>query len=117
MATRPGIAPVSTAHAAFSAELSQYGWSPHLYIKVVRVGIHLVPEDAIRGSARCIADDEHAPAGNIDPDGISLADGSFGDRLACPAARSSPVLSAHRGRLQRFTGIPCRPGLPGLPQG
>jgi hypothetical protein len=70
------------------------------YIKVVRAGIHLVLEDAIRGSARCVADDEHAPAGYIDPDEVSLAGGSFGGRLACPAARSSPVPPAHRGRLQ-----------------
>ena len=35
-------------------------------IKVVRVGIHLVLEDAIRGSTRCMADDEHAPGPDRD---------------------------------------------------
>ena len=44
-------------------------------VEVVWVSIHLVLEDAIRGSARCIADDEHAPTGNIDPDGIGRVGG------------------------------------------
>ena len=61
-------------------------------VKVVWVSIHLVLEDAIRGSARCIADDEHAPTGNIDPDGIGLVGGSFADWLALPAAGSPPRL-------------------------
>ena len=60
-------------------------------IKAVRVGIHLVLEDAIRGSTRCMADDEHAPTGNIDPDGISLVGGSFGDRLAWTGLGWHPV--------------------------
>ena len=48
-------------------------------VKMVWVGIHLVLEDAIRGSARCIADDEHALTGNIDPDCASLVGSSSGD--------------------------------------
>src|ERR1039457_4369165 len=41
-------------------------------IKVARPGIRLVFEDAVRDSSRCEADDEHAPAGNIHPSGMSL---------------------------------------------
>ncbi len=42
-------------------------------VKVVGGGFHLVLKDAVGGSARCIADGEHAPDANIDPDGIRLA--------------------------------------------
>ena len=73
-------------------------------VKVVWVSIHLVLEDAIRGSTRCMADDEHAPTGNIDPDGIGLVGGSFADWLALPAAGSPPWLPTHRGHLQLLTG-------------
>ena len=73
-------------------------------VKVVWVSIHLVLEDAIRGSARCIADDEHEPTGNIDPDGIGLVGGSLADWLALPAAGSPPWLPTHRGHLQLLTG-------------
>src|SRR5271166_3360571 len=55
-------------------------------IQVVRGGFHLVLKDAMGGSARCIADDEHAPTANTDPDGIRLASGSPGDRPARPVA-------------------------------
>ena len=50
-------------------------------IKVVRGGFHLVLKDAIGGSARCIADGEHALTANIDPDGIRLAAVSGTGRL------------------------------------
>jgi hypothetical protein len=73
-------------------------------IKVVRVGIHLVLEDAVRGSARRIADDEHAPTGGFYPDGIGPVGGSFGGRPARPAAGSSPLLPAHSGHLHQFHG-------------
>jgi len=81
-------------------------------VKVVWVSIHLVLEDAIWGSARCIADDEHAPTANIDPDGIGLVGGSFADWLALPAAGSLPWLPTHRGHLQLFTGTFHQPALP-----
>jgi hypothetical protein len=68
--------------------------------QVVHVGVHLVLEDAVRGSARCPAGDEHAPAANIDPDGIILIAGSFAGRPAHRTAGSPLVLPAHRGRLQ-----------------
>ena len=70
-------------------------------VKVVGGGFHLVLKDAVGGSARCIADDEHAPDANIDPDGIRLADGSPGDRPARPVAGASLVLPAHGGHLQQ----------------
>ena len=70
-------------------------------IKVVRAGLHLVRKDAVGGSARCIADDEHAPTANIDSDGIRLAGGSLGDRQARPVAGASLVLPAHGGHLQQ----------------
>ena len=72
-------------------------------LKVVRGGFHLVLKDAIGGSARCIADDEHAPIANIDPDGIRLAGGSLGDRPARPVAGASLVFPAHGGHLQQST--------------
>ncbi len=43
---------------------------PVTHIKIVRPGIHLVFEDAVWDSSRCEADDEHAPTGNLDPDGM-----------------------------------------------
>src|ERR1035438_8283024 len=81
-------------------------------IKVVWVGIHLVLEDAIRGPTRCIADDEHAPAGNVVPDWASLVGSNSGDRPSRPAARSSPLPPTHRGHLQQFTDTPHQPALP-----
>jgi hypothetical protein len=86
-------------------------------VKVVRVGVHLVLEDAIRGSARCVADDEHAPTGNIDPDGIGFVGGSFADRPALWAAGSPPLLPTHRGHLQPFTGTLHQPVFPSLSYG
>ena len=83
-------------------------------VKVVRVGVHLVLEDAIRGSARCIADDEHAPTGNIDPDGIGLVGGSFAGRPALPATGSPPLLPTHRGHRQLFTDTLHQPAFPSL---
>ena len=79
-------------------------------IKVIRPGIHLVFEDAVRSSSRCEADDEHAPTGSIHPDGMSLLDGRSGDEPASPRAGSSFALSAHRHRLRQLMGSLGQPG-------
>jgi len=71
-------------------------------IKAVHPGIHLVLKDAVRGSARCPADDEHAAAANINPDRISLIGGGFTDRPACRAARSLLALPTHCGHLRNL---------------
>ena len=72
-------------------------------IKVIHSGIHLVLKDAIRGPARCPADDEHAPAANIDPDGIRLIGGSSAHWPARRTAGPSLAPPTHRGHLRRFT--------------
>jgi hypothetical protein len=72
-------------------------------IKVIHSGIHLVLKDAIRGPAWCPADDEHAPAANIDPDGIRLIGGSSAHWPARRTAGPSLAPPTHRGHLRRFT--------------
>jgi hypothetical protein len=102
----------ATSSAAFSESVRLVAVTR---IKVVRVGIHLVLDDAVRSSARCTAHDEHAPTGHINPDGISLVGGSFGDSPTRSAAGSSPVLPTHHGHLQATYGYPthaCTASLP-----
>ncbi len=72
-------------------------------IKVIHSGIHLVLKDAIRGPARCPADDEHAPAANIDPGGIRLIGGSSAHWPTRRTAGPSLAPPTHRGHLRRFT--------------
>ena len=113
-AAEHGEHPVSAAFGAFDASVRLIAAGP---IGAVRIDIHLVLEDAVIGSTRCMADDEHAPAGNIDPDGISLVGGSSGDGLTRPAAGSSPLPPAHRGHLQQFAGTLRHLALPSLSKG
>ena len=72
-------------------------------LKAVCVGIHLVLKDAVGRSTRCIADDEHAPTANIDPDSTRLIPGSPRDRPARPMDGASLTFPAHEGRLHRWT--------------
>lgn len=66
-----------------------------IHLKVVCVGIHLVLKDAVGRSTRCIADDEHAPAANIDPDRTRLIPGSPRDRPARPMDGASLTFPTH----------------------
>jgi hypothetical protein len=89
----------ASAHAGFRA-LAASEWL--VRVKVVRLGIHLIFEDAVRDSSQCVADHEHKPTSNIHPDGIGVFDGRLGNGSAGPSARSSFALSARR-RLRRFS--------------
>ena len=66
-----------------------------IHLKVVCVGIHLVLKDAVGRSTRCIADDEHAPAANIDPYRTRLIPGSPRDRPARPMDGASLTFPTH----------------------
>jgi hypothetical protein len=66
-----------------------------VHLKVVCVGIHLVLKDAVGRSTWCIADDEHAPAANIDPDRTGPIPGSLRDRPARLMDGASLTFPAH----------------------
>lgn len=63
----------------------------------------MLRKDAIRGPARCPADDEHAPTANIDPDGIRLIGDSSAHWSASRTAGPLLAPPTHRGHLRRFT--------------
>ena len=84
-------------------------------IKVIHSGIHLVLKDAIRGPARCPADNEHAPTANIDPDGIRLIGGSSAHWSARRTAGPSLAPPTHRGHLRQLRAQ-RQPALPDLSQ-
>ena len=71
-AAEHGEHPVSAAFGAVEASVRLIAAGP---IGAVRIDIHLVLEDAVRGATRREADHEHSPAGDIHPDGMGLLDG------------------------------------------
>jgi hypothetical protein len=83
-----------------------------VHIKVVCVGIHLVLKDAVGRSTRCIADDEHAPTADIDPDRTRLIPGSRRDRPVRPMDGASLTFPAHRAASSdvRVPWVSLRPG-------
>jgi hypothetical protein len=77
------------------------------HVGAVRIDIHLVFEDAVRRTTRREAYDEHAPPGNIHPDGLGLFDHRF--TATGVVAGSSFALSACRRRLPTVEGPPGQP--------